>query len=50
VCEAKAYRDPVSLPTWQKFLGELFIERSETPTTIGILVALSGVNGNVRGS
>jgi hypothetical protein len=50
VCEAKAYRDPVNLPTWQKFLGKLFIERSETPTTIGILVALSGVNGNVRGS
>ncbi|MEV1329891.1 hypothetical protein AB0J20_09985 [Micromonospora costi] len=50
VCEAKAYRDPVDLPTWQKFLGKLFIQRSETPATIGILVALSGVNGNVRGS
>ncbi|MEV4830606.1 hypothetical protein AB0K25_20085 [Micromonospora sp. NPDC049257] len=50
VCEAKAYQDPVNLPTWQKFLGKLFIQRSETPVAIGILVALSGVNGNVRGS
>ncbi|MET8090799.1 hypothetical protein [Micromonospora sp. NPDC005220] len=50
VCEAKAYQDPVNLPTWQKFLGKLFIQRCETPAAIGILVALSGVNGNVRGS
>jgi hypothetical protein len=50
VCEAKAYRDPVNMPTWQKFLGKLFIKRTDMPTAIGILVALSGVNGNVRGS
>ncbi|MEU7619416.1 hypothetical protein AB0B27_25435 [Micromonospora rifamycinica] len=50
ICEAKAYRDPVNMPIWQKFLGKLFIKRSEMPTTIGILVALSGFNGNVRGS
>lgn len=50
LCEAKAYADPVSMPTWQKFLGKLFIARAENPGTLGMLVALSGVNGNVRGS
>lgn len=52
MCEAKAYRDPLNMPTWQKFLGKLFIKRSEasTSTAIGILIALGGVNGNVRGS
>jgi hypothetical protein len=50
LCEAKAYVDPVNMPTWQKFLGKLFLERIDKPTTMGILVALNGVNGNVRGS
>lgn len=50
LCEAKAYVDPVDMPTWQKFLGKLFLERTERPRTLGILVALNGVNGNVRGS
>lgn len=50
VCEAKAYADPVDMPTWQKFLGKLFLERAEKPATVGMLVALNDVNGNVRGS
>jgi hypothetical protein len=50
LCEAKAYVDPVDMPTWQKFLGKLFLERAEKPATVGMLVALNGVNGNVRGS
>lgn len=50
LCEAKAYADPVDMPTWQRFLGKLFLERVEKPTTVGMLVALNGVNGNVRGS
>lgn len=50
LCEAKAYADPVDMPTWQKFLGKLFLERAEKPGTLGMLVALNGVNGNVRGS
>lgn len=48
--EAKAYASPVNMPTWQKFLGKLFIERTNRSTTIGILVALNGINGNVAGS
>ncbi|MET4538346.1 hypothetical protein ABIE37_000101 [Arthrobacter bambusae] len=50
LCEAKAYADPVNMPTWQKFLGKLFLERLEHKNVIGMLVALSGVNGNVAGS
>lgn len=50
LCEAKAHADPVDMPTWQRFLGKLMIERVAKPATIGMLVALNGVNGNVRGS
>ena len=50
MCEGKAYADPVNMPTWQKFLGKLFLARIEKPDTIGILLALNGVNGNVQGS
>lgn len=50
VCEAKAYKDAVNMPVWQKFLGKLFLARSESPKAVGILVALNGVNGHVRGS
>lgn len=50
LCEAKAYIDPIDMPTWQRFLGKLFLQRAVKPTTLGMLVALNGVNGNVRGS
>lgn len=50
MCEAKAYAGPVNMPTWQKFLGKLLIARTDDPSTIGILIALNGVNGNVAGS
>lgn len=48
--EAKAYMTPVDMPTWQKFLGKVFIERATNPTAVGMLVALNGINGNVVGS
>jgi hypothetical protein len=38
------------MPAWQKFLGKLHIARAEDPTTVGLLIALNGVNGNVAGS
>ncbi|BAJ75085.1 hypothetical protein MTES_2121 [Microbacterium testaceum StLB037] len=50
MCEAKAYASPLSMPTWHKFLGKLHLARAENSSTIGILVALNGVNGNVAGS
>lgn len=50
MCEAKAYAGPVNMPTWQKFLGKLLIARTDDSTTVGLLIALNGVNGNVAGS
>ena len=50
MCEAKALADPVNMPAWQRFLGKLFIERVKDSNTVGMLIALNGVNGNVMGS
>jgi hypothetical protein len=50
MCEAKAYANPVDMPVWQRFLGKLFLERARDTNTVGLLVALNGVNGNVAGS
>jgi len=50
ICEAKAYADPVPMPAWQRFLGKLLLARAEESNTVGILVALNAVNGNVAGS
>src|SRR5215218_5004465 len=50
MCEAKAYADSVNMPVWQRFLGKLFIERAKGSSTLGMLVALNGINGNVAGS
>lgn len=50
MCEAKAYASSLSMPTWHKFLGKLHLARIEDASTVGILVALSGINGNVAGS
>ena len=35
---------------WQRFLGKLLLARAEESNTVGILVALNAVNGNVAGS
>jgi hypothetical protein len=49
--ECKAYESPVTLPDWLKFLGKLFVEEAKAPGEVrGLFVALSGANGNVRGS
>ncbi|WP_144782612.1 restriction endonuclease [Microbacterium sp. BH-3-3-3] len=48
--EAKAYADAVSTPAWQRFLGKILLARLDKPHTHGVLIALNGVNGNVRGS
>lgn len=50
ICEAKAYRDPVGTPAWQRFLGKLFLARASDANAVGVLIALNGVNGNVEGS
>lgn len=50
VCECKALQAPVDTPSWLKFLGKLYDESLRTKNTVhGCLVALSGINGNVKG-
>lgn len=51
ICECKAYRTPVSMSDWLKFLGKIFVEQTKGgPQTAGTFIALSGVNGNVSGN
>ncbi|WP_194384812.1 restriction endonuclease [Microbacterium luteum] len=50
VGEAKAYGSPLTMPKWHALLGKLLIERASRHTTVGVLIALNGVNGHVAGS
>jgi hypothetical protein len=51
LCECKAHRQPVGMSDWQKFLGKIFLaERERAHEVNGTFIALSGVNGNVKGS
>jgi Restriction endonuclease len=50
ICECKAYKSVVSLPEWLKFCGKLYVARQTSRVEAhGCFIALSGVNGNVRG-
>jgi len=51
ICECKAHRNPINMPDWLKFLGKLYFERiTGDKEAHGCFIALSGVNGNVRGN
>ena len=50
LCECKAHQNPIALPDWLKFIGKLAIARRKNDRTIGLMLALSGANGNVVGS
>lgn len=51
VAECKAYQTPVAITDWLKFLGKVLVEETRLKQEVtGLFVALSGVNGNVRGS
>lgn len=50
VCECKAYSAPITTTDWLKFLGKVHIERMSNAQTEGVLIALSGANGNVVGN
>lgn len=50
VCECKAHGTPVTTTDWLKFVGKVHIERMSNAQTEGVLIALSGANGNVIGS
>lgn len=50
LCECKAHQTQITLPDWLKFIGKLSIARRKNGRTIGLMLALSGANGNVIGS
>ncbi|WP_340397435.1 hypothetical protein NST50_29640 [Paenibacillus sp. FSL E2-0202] len=50
ICECKAYKTPLDTSSWLKFLGKVFVEESSKEEVYGCFIALSGVNGNVKGN
>ncbi|MGE6574244.1 hypothetical protein [Paenibacillus xylanexedens] len=50
ICECKAYKTPLDTSSWLKFLGKVFVEESNKEEIYGCFIALSGVNGNVKGN
>ncbi len=50
LCECKAHNNPINMTDWLKFIGKLSIQRLEDSNTTGLMIALSGANGNVIGS
>jgi hypothetical protein len=51
ICECKAHARPVDTPDWLKFLGKIYVEQATSSREVrGILIALTGVNGNVAGA
>ncbi len=50
ICECKAHSIPIGISDWLKFLGKVFTEATTNSEPVsGLLVALSGINGNVAG-
>ena len=50
VCECKAKNDTITINDWLKFVGKVSIARMTNAQTEGVMIALSGANGNVVGS
>ena len=50
ICECKAHDKAIVITDWLKFIGKLYIEKLKNEHTIGLMIALSGANGNVVGS
>ena len=50
ICECKAHNKPININDWLKFIGKIYLARLNKPQTIGLMIALSGANGNVIGS
>lgn len=49
ICECKAHKNSINITDWLKFVGKIYTENLINYPTQGILIALSGVNGNVKG-
>lgn len=50
ICECKAHNSLISIDDWLKFIGKLHLEQRNNQLTHGLMIALSGANGNVLGS
>lgn len=50
ICECKAHNNLVTMNDWLKFIGKLHLELRKNQMTYGLMIALSGANGNVLGS
>lgn len=50
ICECKAHNNLITMNDWLKFIGKLHLEQRKNQMTYGLMIALSGANGNVLGS
>ena len=50
ICECKAHNNLITMNDWLKFIGKLHLEQRKNQLTHGLMIALSGANGNVLGS
>ncbi len=50
ICECKSRNDLISMNDWLKFIGKIYLEQRKNQMTHGLMIALSGANGNVLGS
>lgn len=51
ICECKAYKNVTNMDQWLKFLGKVFVEETRRHEDVfGVFIALSGVNGYVKGN
>lgn len=48
ICECKAHERPITIDDWDKFLGKIF-KNDNNGLAIGLMIALSDANGNVKG-
>ena len=50
ICECKAHNKPININDWLKFIGKIYLEKLNNSHTVGLMIALSGANGNVIGA
>lgn len=49
ICECKAHKNRINTTDFLKFVGKIYVDNLKDKYTKGLIVALSGVNGNVQG-
>lgn len=50
ICECKAHKSLVEMTDWLKFVGKIYLAHRKDSRALGLMVALSGVNGSVMGN